>query len=164
MKKNRTVDLELARKMLDYDPKTGVFRWRVKPSGNVRIGDAAGCKTYQGYIAIGVGKTTLKAHRLAWAYVYGEEPQIIDHINGVKSDNRICNLRSVDTVENAQNRRAPKKGASSRLLGAFKHRDKWSSAIKVGDKRIYLGRFDTELSAHIAYIDAKRKHHKANQL
>ena len=79
---------------LSYDPLTGVITW-LKPSAiHIKIGCIAGYKGSKGYIQIGYKGKEYKAHILAWILHYGLLPKYkIDHINEVKHDNRICNLR-----------------------------------------------------------------------
>lgn len=92
------------RSLLDYDPLTGVFLWKVARGGSVRAGEVAGTFCTKGYRKIIVGGISYKAHRLAWFYVHGEWPaEQIDHINRVKDDNRIANLRVVSNGENRAN-------------------------------------------------------------
>ena len=85
----------------------------------------------------------------------------IDHVNGNKHDNRICNLRQVSSRENVQNqRRAHVSNKSSGLLGVtVKANGKCQARIFVGGKNLYLGSFDDAESAHEAYLVAKRKFH-----
>jgi hypothetical protein len=95
---------ERLRELLDYDPLTGVFLWKVPRAQVIKAGDLAGTFCAKGYRKIIVDGRSYKAHRLAWLYVYGEWPaDQIDHINRVKDDNRIANLRSVTNGENRAN-------------------------------------------------------------
>lgn len=96
---------ELLVSHLHYDPYTGVFRRRIALCNKVKVGDIAGRTDTSGYSAIRVCGRLYKAHRLAWLYVYGEMPVVIDHINGVKSDNRILNLRNCTSKQNAENQK-----------------------------------------------------------
>ena len=112
---------------------------------------------------IRIGGRMFKAHRLAFAHFHGVDPiDSIDHIDGDRLNNRISNLRAVKPVVNSQNRRKAAKGAASALLGAFRRSSdgKWFSLISVSGKRIWLGSFNSELQAHQAYIDAKRRFHE----
>src|SRR5215510_1403832 len=97
----RTIEHAELKKLLSYDEKTGLFRWRVPRKGSERgrVG------SYNlGYIDIRLLGRKYWAHRLAWFYVYGRWPSLLDHINRVKSDNRISNLREVSQKENCNNR------------------------------------------------------------
>lgn len=141
---------KLLKEYLSCDSDTGVLTWKKKPATNAKIGGIAGSKSC-GYIKIRFRNKLYCAHRIAWLFAYGEWPkQIIDHINGIKDDNRICNLRDVSNRENQRNRKAHRSG---RLVGAtFDKSDKrWKSRVKKNKKPIHLGGFDTEIEAHEAY-------------
>ena len=135
---------------ITYNPETGKIY-------GVR-GKEITAKTIKGYIVIKLkfnGKyIDLKAHQLAWYYVNKEIVEALDHINGVKDDNRICNLRSVTHQENQFNRTTAK--------GYYwnKTANKWLSQIQLNSKKINLGLFKTEEEAREAYLKAKEKYHK----
>jgi|LSQX01.2.fsa_nt_gb hypothetical protein len=101
-------------------------------------------------------RTTLKMHRLIMDARQGE---VVDHINGNGLDNRKCNLRITNERENAANRK-PHKGTSSRYKGVSYHKqhNKWQSNICVNYKCLYLGIFEKEVDAAIAYDIAAVKH------
>jgi hypothetical protein len=155
------------RELLDYDPGTGVFRWRAN-RGRVRAGGVAGSLSVSGYLKARVDGRSHWAHRLAWLYVHGEWPRGgIDHINGDRSDNRIGNLRDVPQRINAQNRRTARRdNTSSGLLGVdwHAHRQRWRARIRLRGGRLDLGHFDTPEAAHAAYVEAKRRLHEGNTL
>jgi hypothetical protein len=91
--------------VLSYCPQTGDIRWLVRVNQNVRAGDIAGSFN-RGYRRIRLGKSAYLAHRIAWFLHYGEQPpNVLDHINGNKADNRIANLRAVSFKSNSINRR-----------------------------------------------------------
>jgi hypothetical protein len=151
------------RELLDYDPGTGVFVWRMKKA-RASAGDVAGFSTSHGYFAIKVDGHRCYAHRLAWLYVYGEWPvDHVDHINGNGEDNRICNLRDVPRTINAQNmRRAHADSRHSKLLGVSSShslKNPWAAHISINGKLRHLGHYPTQELAHAAYLDAKRAHH-----
>ena len=110
------IDAPELRRLLSYDPKTGDFRWRVSRGGGVRAGDLAGTLHSGGYWQIYVNNRLYLAHRLAWLYVYGKWPDKgIDHKNGIRTDNRICNLREATASQNGAN-----KGRLTRNTSGFK--------------------------------------------
>lgn len=102
--------LESVKQYISYDESTGVFH-RIKPCFGVKVGNVAGYLTNRGYIMIKFNGKNYLAHRLAWYFKFGYMPEkSIDHINGIKTDNRICNLREVTHSENMQNRKIHREG------------------------------------------------------
>jgi HNH endonuclease len=148
------VDSNLIRQVLEYDPDTGIFTWKVRVSTHVHAGDVAGyTDPKRGYVQIGLGGCVYLAHRLAWLYMTGESPSLeIDHRNGVRHDNRWANLRLATSAQNKQNRRMAR--------GATPFRGRWKAQIGLGNKVTkHLGMFDTEEEAHQAYLAAKAEMH-----
>lgn len=97
-------------RLLSYNPDTGLFTWLVS-RGKAKAGDIAGSPWKDGYLRIKVLRRGYAAHRLAWLFAHGHWPQLqIDHINGIRTDNRIHNLRDVDGVVNQSNRIFPSRG------------------------------------------------------
>jgi hypothetical protein len=161
MRYQRDLTATHLRDVLDYDPTTGAFTWRVSRRA-VRAGDAAGCVNKQGYVVIRVNGVTRKAHRLAWLHFYGESPaRLVDHINGKRADNRICNLRLATNSINMQNQRRPMAtNMSSGYLGVTQGRGgRWRASIVVDGKKRSLGTFVTAEEAADAYLTAKRSLH-----
>lgn len=143
---------ERLKELLNYDPETGVFRWRASGSG--RSKDlSAGHYQKNGYCRICIDKIHYHAHRLAWLYMTGCFPvEDIDHINRNTSDNRFFNLRAASRFQNCANMKTKRNG----LKGCFldKRDGRWYSLIRINGRRIYLGSFKTELEAHRAYVSA----------
>ena len=155
---------EELKRILSYNKKTGIFKWKIRPTNSVQKGDVAGTtskwKRSAGYIAIGFKNKTYWAHRLAWFYVYGELPKsCIDHINHNKSDNRICNLRETTNKDNHRN------------VGLYKHNNsgvngvswierlkKWTARINIDGKNLYLGLFSKKKDAIKARSEANEKY------
>jgi hypothetical protein len=145
------------RELLSYCQDTGNFYWRVS-RGQAKIGGIAGSENEKGYLRITINCKRYLAHRLAFLYMTGSWPEFeVDHINGVRSDNRWHNIRPCNRGENNQNMVSRTK---SKLLGVSKNRDKWISRITIGNVNTYLGTFDTQEQAHIAYREAKKLVHK----
>jgi hypothetical protein len=168
------ITAEHVRELLDYDPKTGVFTWlerQVAPrQWNVRYaGKVAGSiDNVYGYFRLAIYGKSYRSNRLAWFYVHGSWPNgVVDHINGVKTDNRLCNLRDVCKVVNGQNqRKATRKNKSTGLLGATfdKRSQKFRADIKVAGKSKHVGYFASAEAAHEAYLTAKRKYHEGCEI
>jgi len=132
------------KEILRYDPDTGIFTWLVRTANCVKIGEAAGGLNPAGYSGIRLKGRDYLAHRLAWLYMTDEWPKDqIDHINHIKDDNRIENLREVTHKENGRNRSMQKNNVSG-CCGVcwYKPYNKWAAQIKVNGKQINLGCFD----------------------
>jgi len=151
------------KKVLSYNPETGVFVWLVRPCKAVKAGDVAGCVEKRiGYNTIGISGKVYKAHRLAWLYVHGEWPTgLIDHINGKKDDNRIVNLRVVLADGNSQNVRKPNRRNKSGFMGVIFFQNKWRATMSYKGKTKWLGDYATPEEAHQVYLEAKRRYHAA---
>jgi hypothetical protein len=164
----RPPTFEEADVLLRYEPETGKFFWRVdrtcgRGRTQAKAGDVAGTLDVQvGYWRISVNYCRCHAHRLAWLLTHRHYPQgDIDHINGVRSDNRLDNLRDVPHRANLQNRRAASVGSKSGLLGvAPVPSGRWRAAIGMPQGNRYIGTYDTPEEAHGAYVAAKRKLHE----
>jgi hypothetical protein len=152
--------LELKEK-LHYDQDTGIFTWLINRTKNTKAGDKAGYLMPDGYVRISFNGIKYKSHRLAWLYIYGLWPKdMIDHINGNPSDNRIKNLREATGYENQHNTKKPKTNKSGvKGISFHKASGKWQCSIRNNGIKIHLGYFDKFLDAEKVIIEARTKYH-----
>lgn len=173
--------IESLRRQFDYDPDLGMILFKgdayrepikglsgakgkqrewARDSSNI---PGMPCEYLSGnskYLFVGFNGRRLQAHRVAWALHYGEWPKgALDHINRDPHDNRIENLREATPSQNAQNRRSAE-SSSSEYLGVCEVKGKWRAQIKIGEQTVYLGQFDDEQAAAIAYDCAAITNHR----
>lgn len=161
------------RKLLSYDPDTGLMTWKRRPpemfkaenranawnakhAGNV----AFTATVAKGYLGGAIFGNLYYAHRVAYAIHHGKWPaKQIDHISGDKTDNRIANLRDVSRSVNARNT-AMLSSNTSGVCGVSWHKGsgKWQSHIRSGGKHRYLGLFDNLDDAAAARKAAEAGH------
>lgn len=161
--KEAAVSLERARTMLSYDSESGVVSWAVRPGRKMKIGQRAGYrKKDKGYRYIVIDGLAFFEHRLCWFLFYGVWPNDeIDHINHMRDDNRISNLRECSRSENEQNSRMRKNNTSGYQGVTWSHREqKWSAQIYKNYKRIQLGMHNSPEKAYAAYCAAKADLHE----
>lgn len=148
---------ELLRKLLRYEADTGKLYWRkrsldlFKSSGSCKTWNTkyAGKEAFtaihwKGYAYGTVLYKVCRAHRVCWAIHHGSWPENeVDHINGVRTDNRISNLRDVSPLENRKNSKTPSNNSSGHI-GVRWHAaaKKWQATIGVNKTSVYLGLYD----------------------
>lgn len=168
----------LLREFLSYDAETGHLYWKKRhvrwfASGkqtaehNAAIwnGRYAGKRAFtaldaNGYASGRVFGKTYHGHRIIWCILHGEFPtDDVDHINGVRSDNRECNLRPVNRTQNSQNSALRSDNRSGRVgVRWYEPRNKWSARITKDGVETHLGYFDSFALACKARSDAEREH------
>ncbi len=150
------VSRERVLEVLSYDPETGNFHWRVRCSPRAPIGSVAGVIHPWGYRIIGIDGRDYKAHRLAWLVVKGIWPiEDIDHVNRIRSDNRIVNLREATRSENLCNKAvAHSSGTGVKGVQFNKKAKKFQARIQKNGLSKYLGLFNTLEDARVAYARA----------
>lgn len=162
--------LERLKLLLTYTPETGLFTRNIALSARYPAGTIAGSMNAGGYIQIRIDGCNHNAHRLAFLYMTGAWPEAdVDHISGVRSDNRWVNLRPAVRRVNCENRRTPRSdNFSSGMLGVTKDKrplkKPYRATIQANGRPIKVGYFATAHEAHAAYVQAKRKHHEGNTL
>lgn len=149
--------LTQAKKLLKYDPETGLFTWAIARPCGVKPGDRAGHLLKDGYVKIIALKKNYLAHRLAWLLSHGEWPDgQIDHIDGNKSNNRLSNLRVATPSQNTF-ARIKRKPSKSGIRGVALVGNRWKAKIGKDGDLIHLGYFDTPEHARRAYVQAAEK-------
>lgn len=148
---------EVLRQLLRYEPETGKLFWKERGvewfktprdckiwNSNWAFSEALTAINSNGYAIGSVLGGRCRAHRVAWAIATGEWPENdIDHINGIRSDNRLKNLRSVTRSENGRNRAKSGRNTSG-TLGVYwsDYYGKWVAKISDGTKNVFLGAFE----------------------
>lgn len=187
MGNSNTIPVSLLRELLAYDPQTGFLFWKERNESHFSAGkiSAAGKAgqwnskyagkrvsekpSREGYATCGIKPRTFKAHRVTWALHYGKWPDgQIDHINGVRNDNRISNLRDCTQLENCTNRKLSTLNKTG-FFGIYFYppTGKWQAEIKRSGKRTHLGYFNTKEDAILARKEAQEKlgfHHNHGRL
>lgn len=141
------------RELLDYDPETGVFTWRVRRGGAAVAGSVAGSIRDDGYRDIKVDGPNYMAQRLAWLYMTGSWPtDEIDHKNCVRADNWWENLREATHSQNTKNALTRRDNTSGfKGVSFYKRNSRWQARIKHAGRQRHLGYFDTAAEAHAVY-------------
>ncbi len=169
---------EYLKSILNYDPETGIFKWNKKHCEHLKkcncnafnaqhYNKVAGSINKNGYLEIRINKKHIPLHKIATiimkGYSYKKET---DHINGIKTDNRLINLREANKSENQQNLKNSKKNNKLGMLGVCyrKHAKAYCAQITLNYKNKFLGYFETKEEASEAYIKAKRELHEFNTL
>ncbi|HBW8811895.1 TPA: HNH endonuclease [Klebsiella pneumoniae] len=165
-------DIDFLHQCFSYNPKTGIITWKPRPRihfSTERVfntwhsrfcGKEAGCLNINGYLEIGIQGRLMKAHRIAWALSYRVYPEgFIDHINGVRNDNRLINLRDVDRVGNGRNSARHKNNISGVCGVHWRLRDnRWVASINHAGGQIHLGYYESLIDAVAARKSAEFKY------
>lgn len=168
---------EYVRDCLSYDPDTGTLTWKNRPESHfptlrgcrifhaVYAGKATGCKDRQGYLVVLIGGRPYAAHRLAWAIMTGSWPsEMIDHVNGVRDDNRFENLRKATRAENRRNS-VVRRDNTSGVKGVGKPIKRadgsltWRAMITTDGVKKHVGYFPSLEKAEAAVKAAREKLH-----
>lgn len=167
---NKSLTPEMVLSVVDYDPETGKFYWRWR-SGRERTTSAWNARfafnecsaiDAEGYVRIRICGRLYQAHRLSWLVTYGAFPDgILDHINRIRTDNRVDNLRIATHSENMQNRKIQRNNKSGfRGVSWDEKYKKWRARINAGGKCINLGYHETAEQASAAFELARPKYHR----
>ena len=148
-------DLDVLRNELNYNPDTGKI-YSLRSRGNIKAGKELGTFNGAGYKTLNLYGKTYYFHRVAFAMCNGFWPEMVDHLNGNREDNRAINLRASNKYLNARNA-ASKMG--NRFRGACSRNGKWEVAIRHDGKQMYIGRFKNQIEAAYAYDMASIQYH-----
>lgn len=146
------VTQEILKKILNYCYKTGIFTWKIRlPYSSSQVGDTLGSTDRQGYMVTAIGGKYYSIHKLVWLYMTGHYPEYpaeeVDHINGIRNDNRWENLRLSSKGQNQVNSK-PMKNNKSGYKGVYSTKcGNWQVIVK----GLYLGTFYTLDDAIRAY-------------
>ena len=160
MKTGELPPVELLKELFDYDPLTGLLRWKKKLNTRIRLGAVAGALTDKGYLSIGINGKKYYAHRICWAIYYNEQlaPDVeIDHIYGNTVDNRISELRKSNRQDQGHNQKLRSTNTSGHR-GVFwcKQSKYWVARLVVNYKLHLLGKFKTKEEAIEARVKAEK--------
>jgi len=161
VEKKKKLTQARVKELLNYNPKSGVWTWKVNKSVRAKKGDIAGhVNSRDGYRRINVDQNMLKSSRLAWFYMEGYWPeQDVDHIDRDRTNDRWSNLRHVSRQCNIRNSNTQSNNKTG-VVGVFwdRHRKKFMAYIAVNNKRVYLGRFTNIIKAVKARWEAEKKY------
>lgn len=143
---------ELLLSLIDYNPDTGLAYWKARTSDHIKkpsslkswntryAGKQIKTVDGKGYYHFSYQGKFYRLHRMVWLYVFGEEPEIIDHVNGNRLDNRMSNLRNVTHRMNHLNQKKSSKNTSG-VAGVYKNKNKgiWCAQMKFKGKTYHLG-------------------------
>lgn len=156
MKLQALPPVDYVKSLISYNPETGEFH-RACDRKRWKKGERVGGIKPNGYIYVGIDQGRYVAHRLAWLVMTGEEPSTeVDHINGIKSDNRWGNLRLASHSENGMNKPVQRKSETG-VKGVYPYKGRFRAKIAVSGKTVEVGVFDT-------IEEAKAAHTKIAQL
>ena len=158
--RNLLPPLSVLEKELELLPD-GTLLWKCKRSG-VSAGSQAGhVSSSDGYRYVCISRVRYAAHRVVWKMAKRTEPPFtLDHIDGDRTNNRPDNLRECSQLENLRNKTRAKKNKNN-LSGVHRSNTKkprWYAQIKLEDKSLYLGSFDSEESAYKARVEAEQRY------
>jgi hypothetical protein len=143
------ISVDRLHELLTYSREDGKLFWKNRQGArNDRAGKEAGCLRKDMYLGVQVDGKPLLAHRIVWAMWNGRWPiKFIDHVNRIRTDNRIENLREVNFSENCQNTKRYTNNKSG-IKGVSRHTEgKWQATISVGRVQYYLGLYDSKEEA-----------------
>lgn len=147
------------KELFDYSPDGGFIR-KVVLNRRSKVGEYVyGFSDRLGYKYASVDSKTYPMHRLIWAW-HGHEESELDHVNRIRSDNRIENLRPASRCQNMWNK-GKQSNNTSGVKGVCwkKDKDAWSVRLGVEGRRLHIGYFKEIELAELVAIEARAKYH-----
>lgn len=155
-------DAEYLRRILEYNPDTGQFTWRINKRGRgAKIGASAGTWKPDGYLSIMIDRRRYPAQRLAWKMITGTEPgPVVDHKDGNTRNNAFNNLRDADLGKNVHNK-AMQTNNTSGFKCVFYHKSSglFQALINAHGRTHYLGYLKSAEQAAVAANEARPRLH-----
>lgn len=161
--KRDIITKELLYHLFEYNKSAGLLIWKNAPKHNSQLTGLRAGTIVLGYRSIKIKGLQFKEHHLIWFIETGAFPKYeLDHINGLRDDNRYENLRDISKELNQQNQRSARVDNKTGFLGVSKKNGKFYAQIssKRLDKKFSLGYFDTAEEAHLVYLEKKREIHE----
>jgi hypothetical protein len=168
--KESTIPVIRLRELFEYDPSTGALVWRTRPESDFKTrsawlwvnrrcaGKPVGAVIPNGYLQTYVNGKMFMVHRIVWAMHYGSWPEHhIDHVNHVRGDNRVSNLRDVTATGNARNASLYSTNTSG-VTGVCKYRGGWVAFSRRGDVHVRIG-YSTSFDKA---VEMRKEYEKSN--
>ena len=147
---NPLPEQEILTNYFTYEPVSGQLIRKKRTANRHKVGEIVGSLRSDGYLSMGFMNVSYFVHRVVWKMVSGYDPLEVDHINGIRSDNRLENLREVDYSGNSHNVRAKGYVYIPKI-------NKYRAVICINGKNTDVGYFESEEEARDAYVKAKIK-------
>ena len=145
-----------------FDYKNGDLYWKVSLSNRTQIGRKTGFLNTNGYLQTCINKITYLNHRLIYIWHYGNEPKYIDHIDNIRTNNKIENLREVTISQNCKNGKLRTNNKSGvKNVHWYKRDQKWSVDLKINKKLKNFGKFEDLELAELVANEARKLYYGA---
>lgn len=141
-----------------FDYKDGNLYWK-KARSKINVGEKTGSLNINGYLTTKIDQKDYRTHRLIFMWHYGYFPVQVDHINNIKTDNRIENLRPAKNGQNMQNKKIQKNNTSG-FKGVYKHQNKWRVRLMIDGKSKSFGLYNDIDYAKFVANAMRHKYHK----
>ncbi len=152
------MNYELAHSLFNY--KDGNLYWKPNPNSKTKNNSLANCVGYGGYMQTNYKQKQYRTHRLIFLMHHGYLPEMVDHIDGNKSNNKIENLRACTRTQNLLNSKIPITNTSgAKNVFWRKQRNKWEVKFKVNKVAKYFGLYDDLELAELVATEARDKYH-----